>query len=617
MIHQMIDIGPAPRFADATGMIEYPIVRDMDTNMYERQEGTGLEIGSYAHRPITLEPEEIPSIDEAALTPTELPFTQEDFDPQMELALDLMPEIVGDESVGVKYAINGVLSVTYDGMPLLGETPEVRGLWSAAAIWIKEGPGAGKTVAELMVHGESEIDVFESNVARAYSCQRTRTHIKSRASEGFNKMYGIVHPSEQWESDRRVRLSPFYERERALGAVFYEAAGWERPQWYESNAPLLEEYGDRIKHREAEWDARWWSPIINAEHLAMRDRCAMIDLTAFAIFDIVGPGALDTVQRVAMRQMEVAIGRVVYTPLLTPGGGFKQDLTIMRLADDRFRVVTGGAYGMSDLQWFKNHLPEDGSALLVDLTSAWCTLGLWGPRARDILASVTSDDVSTEALPFAHWRTLEVGPLQVLASRISYVGDLGWELYVPIEQGARLWDIIAEAGAPHGIVPAGIGVYGTTGRLEKCYRAYGAELEADFNVVEAGMAWGKVKDQDFIGKAAHLRHREEEPAAILCTLTVDDHTSSSGVKRYMLGGEPVLTRDGAVLSDRKGRRSYVTSAGAGPSIGKHILMSYLPPEHAVVGEQLTVLYMGESYPATVAVADSTPVFDPQNARVRT
>src|SRR5581483_11212365 len=180
MVHQMIDIGPAPRFADAEGMIEYPIVRDMDTNMYERQEGANLEIGSYAHRPIMLDSDEIPSIEEAALTPTELPFTQDDFDPQMEIALELMPEIVGDETVGVKYAINGVLSVTYDGMPLIGEAPEAPGLWSAAAIWIKEGPGAGKTIAELMIHGESEIDAYESNIARAYRCQRTRTHIRAR-----------------------------------------------------------------------------------------------------------------------------------------------------------------------------------------------------------------------------------------------------------------------------------------------------------------------------------------------------------------------------------------------------------------------------------------------------
>ncbi|MFZ0973526.1 MAG: FAD-dependent oxidoreductase [Solirubrobacteraceae bacterium] len=616
MVHQMIDIGPVPRFANTTGMIEYPIVRDVDTNMYERQEGTGLEIGSYAHRPITLGADEIPSIEESALSPTELPFTQEDFDPQMEIALELMPEIVGDETVGVKYAINGVLSVTYDGMPLLGETPETRGLWSAAAIWIKEGPGAGKTMAELIVHGESEIDVYESNIARAYPCQKTRTHIVSRASEGFNKMYGIVHPGEQWESDRRVRLSPFYERERALEAVFVEGAGWERPNWYESNAGLLDEYGDKVTKREAEWESRWWSPIINAEHLAMRGRAAMIDLSAFAIFDVVGPGALQTVQTVAMRQMDVPVGRVVYTPLLTPSGGFKQDLTIMRVADDVFRVVTGGAYGMSDKKWFADHLPEDGSAQIHDQTNAFTTLGLWGPRARDILSSVTSSDVSHEGMAFARCKEIEIGPLEVLASRISYVGDLGWELYVPIEQGARLWDIVAEAGAPHGIIPAGIGVYGTTGRLEKCYRAYGAELEGDFNVVEAGMAWGKVKDQDFVGKEAHVRHREEEPAAVMCTLTVDDHTSASGVKRYMLGHEPILTRDGEPITDRKNRRSYVTSAGSGPSLGKYILMGYLPPEHAVVGNELAVEYMGERYPVTVVTNDSTPVFDPDNSRVR-
>src|ERR1700749_4488651 len=407
MVHQMIDIGPAPRFANTTKLIEYPIVRDMDTNMYERQEGTGLEIGSYAHRPITLTSDDIPSIEESALSPTELPFTQDDFDSQMEQALELMPEIVGDETVGVKYAINGVLSVTYDGMPLLGETPEVKGLWSAAAVWIKEGPGSGKTVAELMVHGESEIDVYDSNIARAYPHQKTKTHIQARAAEGFNKMYSTVHPAEQWESDRRVKLSPYYEREQELGAVFYEAAGWERPQWYESNASLLDEFGDRVTRRQAEWESRWWSPIINAEHLALRERAGYTDLTAFAIFDVAGPGALDAVQRVAMRQMDVPVGRTVYTPILTPSGTSKQDLTIMRLAEDLFRVVTGGAYGMSDLKWFKDHLPADGSAQVHDQTSAWTTLGLWGPRARDILESVARGDLSHQGFPFARCKSLE------------------------------------------------------------------------------------------------------------------------------------------------------------------------------------------------------------------
>jgi glycine cleavage system aminomethyltransferase T/glycine/D-amino acid oxidase-like deaminating enzyme len=615
-VHQMIDIGPVPRFADAKTDVEHPIVRDMDTNMYERQTGSGLEIGSYAHRPILYDPDEIPSVEESPLSPTEFPFTQEDFEPQLEQALELMPEIVGDESVGIKYAVNGLLSLTPDGMPILGETAEVKGLWSAAAVWVKEGPGVGKAVAEWLVEGESEIDLHSSDAARFWDHQKTRAHVRARTAEGFNKTYGIVHPSEQWESSRPVRLSPFHERTRELGAVYFETAGWERPHWYESNAGLLDEFGDRVHRREAEWDSRWWSPIINAEHLALRDRAALVDLSAFAIFDVTGAGALDGLQHIAMRQVDVALGRVVYTPILATNGGFKADLTIMRLGDEHFRVVTGGAHGMADRKWFCDHLPEDGSAQLHDLTSAWCTLGLWGPRARDVLAGITSDDVSHEGFPFATCRTIEVGPLRVLTSRISYVGDLGWELYVPIEQGGALWDIVWEAGRAHGAVPAGIGVYGTTGRLEKCYRAYGTELETEYDVVEADMAWGTVKEQDFVGKEAHVRQRGEAPAAILCTLTVDDHTSSSGVKRYMLGREPVLTRDGRPLVDSKGRRSYVTSAGAGPSIGKHILMSYLPPEQAVVGEQLAVEYMGDRYPVTVEVVGSTPIFDPENTRIR-
>jgi glycine cleavage system aminomethyltransferase T len=518
--------------------------------------------------------------------------------------------------VGVKYAINGLLSLTPDGMPLLGETPEVKGLWSCAAVWVKEGPGIGAAVAEWMTHGESEIDLHSSDIARFWGHQKTRAHVRARASEGFNKTYGIVHPGEQWGSNRDVRIPPFHARERELGAVFFEAAGWERPHWYESNAPLIEEYGDRVTRREAEWDSRWWSPLINAEHLAMRDRAGMVDLSAFAVFDIAGPGALAAVQGVSVRQMDVPVGRVVYTPILSPGGGFKADLTIMRLGEELFRVVTGGAHGAADKKWFTDHLPADGTAQLSDVTTGWTTLGLWGPRARDILASVTSDDVSHEGFRFASCRDIEIDTLRVLASRISYVGDLGWELYVPMEQGARLWDILWEAGRAHGAVPAGIGVYGTTGRLEKCYRAYGFELETEYNVVEAGMSGPKVKDEDFVGRDAHLRHREEDPAAILCTLTVDDHTSKSGVKRYMLGREPIQTRAGDPLTDAKGRRSYVTSAGAGPSIGKHILMTYLPPEQAVVGTELSVQYLGERYPVTVDIAGPTPIFDPENTRIR-
>jgi glycine cleavage system aminomethyltransferase T len=255
-------------------------------------------------------------------------------------------------------------------------------------------------------------------------------------------------------------------------------------------------------------------------------------------------------------------------------------------------------------------------AELVDLTSGMTTIGLWGPRARDILVAATSDDVSNQGFRFGTCRDLEIGTQRVLASRISYVGDLGWELYVSIDQGLKLWDTLWEAGRPHGLVACGIGVYGTTGRLEKCYRAHGNELETEYNVVEAGMAAPRVKEEEFIGKAAHLRHREEDPAAVLCTLTVDDHRSQSGEKRYMLGREPILTREGKRIVDRRGRGSYVTSAGAAPSVGKHILMAYLTPEEAVVGNQLLVEYMGERYPVSVAVGGATPLFDPDNARIR-
>src|SRR3954462_15466255 len=608
-VHQMIDVGPVPRFMDSKTSIEFPIVRDMDTNMYERQDGQGLEVGSYAHRPILHEPDEIPSIEEASLTPTELPFTQEDFEVQLEHALELVPEILGDESVGIKYAINGLLSLTPDGLPLLGETPEVKGLWAASAVWVKEGPGVGRAVAEWLVHGQPEIDLQSSDIARFYDEQKTPENIKGRAAEGFNKTYGIVHPGEQWESNRRVRMSPFYAQEQELGAVFYEAAAWERPHWYASNAGLVEEYG--VQPREHEWDARWWSPIINGEHLAMRDRAAMFDLTAFSIFDVVGPGALDSVQQVAARQMNVPNGRVVYTPVLSPSGTFKSDLTIMKMDDDRFRVVTGGAHGMADKKWFADHLV--GDARIEDLTSTWTTLGIWGPRSRDILAAITGSDVSNEAFPFSTWQELDNG---AIASRISYVGDLGWELYVPMENGLALWDAVWEAGQPHGVVPAGIGVYGTTGRLEKAYRAFGFELDADYTVVEADMAWWKVKGEDFVGKQAHLRHREEEPIAKLCTLTIDDHTSAAGIKRYPLGREPIVETDGTPLVDSHGRRSYVTSAGAGPSVGKHVLMAYLPPTHAEEGRKLAVQYMEELYPVTVDVVGSRAPFDPENARIR-
>ncbi|MGH2474738.1 MAG: FAD-dependent oxidoreductase, partial [Candidatus Limnocylindrales bacterium] len=356
-VHQMISVGPVPQLADTVGEISFPIVRDMDTNMYERQHGGDLEVGSYAHRAILMDADDIPSIAQSALSPTELPFTQEDFELQMEHGLELVPDVLGDERVGIRHAINGLLSLTPDGMPILGETPEVKGLWSAAAIWIKEAPGIARAVAEWMTHGSSEIDLHASDIARFYDHQRTARHIAARTSEGFNKTYGIVHPMEQWASNRNVRLSPVHRRQVELGAEFFEAAGWERPFWYAVNERLLEEYGERVMPRAAEWESRWWSPIVNAEHLAMRDRVGMVDLAAFAIFDVSGPGACPYLQGLVVSNVDVPVGRVIYTPLLNERGGIVADLTIIRLARDRYRVVTGGGMGMRDKKWFTNHLP--------------------------------------------------------------------------------------------------------------------------------------------------------------------------------------------------------------------------------------------------------------------
>jgi glycine cleavage system aminomethyltransferase T len=288
----------------------------------------------------------------------------------------------------------------------------------------------------------------------------------------------------------------------------------------------------------------------------------------------------------------------------------------MHVGRDKYRVVTGGGMGMRDRKWFTDRLPADGSAGLADVTSAWTTIGLWGPRARDILASVTSADVSDAALPFGSCVPIDVDGIAVIANRLSYVGELGWELYAPIELGAKLWDVLWEAGRPHGMIATGFSVIASSARLEKGYRGYGSELDLAHTLVEAGLARRSVKEADFIGKAAYLEQRSRPPAAILCTLTVDDHMSSSGVRRYMLGREPILTPDGHPLMDAKGRQSYVTSAGPGPSVGKYLLMAYLPPAYAVVGTQLSVLYMGERYPVSVAVSGATPLFDPAGERIR-
>ena len=611
-VHQMADVGPVDILAETNNEIGYPIVRDMDTLCYERQSAGSMEIGSYGHRPIFHHPDEIPSNEEAALSPTEMPFTPDDFDPQMETAIELM-EMLGDAEI--KYAINGLLAMTPDTMPCLGETPEVRNLWSAAAVWVKEGPGMAQVVAEWMTFGYPRvIDVHGADIARFYDQERTEEHIWARAEEHFNKTYGIVHPDEQWEGRRNLRVGPYFSRQADLDAMFFQARTWERPQWFGANADLVERYN--LSERDVEWDNRWWSPITIGEHLNLRENCGVVDLSAFQIYELEGPGAVEYADRLAVNKVDVPVGRSIYTPWLTADGGFHSDLTMMRLSEDRVRIVTGVFDGGRDEFWTRRHMPTDGSVSFRNITEQVTTLGLWGPNAPAVLSQLTDQDLSQTDSPYGSIVDAEVAGLPCQLFRISYVGDTGWEIYAAWDDGPALWDALMEAGADLGIRPTGGGVYGSSGRLEKGYRLMGAELESEYNPVEAGLARPRVKAADFIGKEAYLTAREAgDPEVLMCTLTVEDQTDGRGQKRHMMGGnEPILTPDGGRITDSHGRVSRVTSAGYGPSVDRHLLMAYLPRELAVPGTDLQVMYMNELYPVEVATTGS--VFDPTDSRMK-
>jgi len=611
-VHQMADVGPMDILAETNNEIGYPIVRDMDTFCYERQSAGSMEIGSYGHRPILHHPDEIPSNQEAALSPTEMPFTDDDFDPQMETAIELM-DMLGDAEI--RYAINGLLSMTPDTMPCLGETPEVRNLWSAAAVWVKEGPGMAQAVAEWMTYGYPRvIDVHGADIARFYDEERTDEHIWSRAEEHFNKTYGIVHPAEQWVGRRNLQVGPYFSRQEDLGAEFFQARTWERPQWYGANADLVERYG--LSEREVEWDNRWWSPITVGEHLNLRENCGVVDLTAFQIYELEGPGAVEYADRLAVNKVDVPVGRSIYTPWLNSDGGFHSDLTMMRLGEDRVRIVTGVFDGGRDEFWTRRHMPTDGSVTFTNITKQLTTLGLWGPNAPAVLSQLTNQDLDHEGSPYGWIVDAEVAGVSCQLFRISYVGDTGWEIYTAWENGPGLWDALMEAGADLGIRATGGGVYGSSGRLEKGYRLMGAELESEYNPLEAGLARPRVKAADFIGKEAYLAARQAgDPEVLMCTLTVEDQTDGGGRQRHMMGGnEPILTADGGRITDSHGRVSRVTSAGYGPSVGRHLLMSYLPSELSSPGTDLQGMYMNGLFP--VRVAGTAAVFDPDDSRLK-
>ena len=586
---------PIEEMAGATEEISQPLVRHQDAAMYFRQEEDCYGIGSYRHEPLLVEAADLLDYDEAPIAPAELPFTPKHFEKAREAAGELMPSLRG---VGLTRTLNGIFSFTTDGFPVLGESPQVKGFWSAQAVWITHAGGVGKAMAEWIVNGEPTTDVRECDIRRFHAHAYNRSYVRARAAQQYREVYDIIHPRQQIAEPRNLRLSPFHSRQCELGAAFFESDGWERPEWYEANQGLLNSLTVPGAVRNG-WEARDWSPTIAAEHVATRERVAMFDLTPFATFEITGTGSLAALQRLTTNQMDMPVGTITYTPMLTPRGGIKCDLTVTRLAEQQFMVVTGGAMGLHDLGWIQMHLPDDGSVAVSDTSAELCCIGLWGPKARDLLSRVCTDDVTDAGFPYLTARRIAIADVSALALRISYVGELGWEIYAPVEQGLRLWDVLWEAGQALSVIAGGGGAFDSL-RIEKGYRLWGNDIHTEFNPYEAGTAFAvRMRKGDFIGRDALRDIRARGARRRLCCMTLDDPGA------VVMGKEPIM--------DGQRVLGYVTSANYGHTIGRGIIYGHLPASHANPGTGVEVVYFGERMPATVA---KEPLYDPQGRKMR-
>jgi heterotetrameric sarcosine oxidase gamma subunit len=605
-VSQLVSVGPIADFADLPGEISFPVIRDSDPRIYARRVGGDMELGSAGHRPILVDPDDIPSLEEATLTPTELPFTADDFDPALEAALQLFPTLFEDARAGIRYAINGLVSLCADGLPIIGRQPEVEGLWSANRIDIKMAPAVARILATWLVKGIPEAALSPYDLARFLPHERTPTHVRARATEWWSRNYEMVHPAREFTANRDLRLSPWHDRLVELGAVFHEQAGWEVAKWYGANAPLVTTYGDRVLPRTHEWDARLWSPIAHAEHLAMREGAGLEDRTAQTVLEVTGPGAAGWLDGLAVSPIEAEPGRCIRTWLLDPAGGVVTELTIAGLAPDRWLVLSPAIGEARDRAWLLRHLPATG-AELVDRVSGRCSVGLWGPRATELLLAATAGERGIAAVVEGAARPADIGGVPALVVRTARPDGLGWEVHAPAAMGRRLWDVLREAGGPMGAVAVGSLVGSTTARLEAGFRSRALDMVAGYDLVEAGVAPEALKAADFLGRGPLGEQLARPPIARLCTLGVDDLAPDGDEPRFMVGLEPVLTTEGAVLVDARGRRSYVTSAGSAPSLGRHLLNAYLPAEVAVPGTRLAVESFGVRYPVSVLAARAIPL----------
>jgi glycine cleavage system aminomethyltransferase T/glycine/D-amino acid oxidase-like deaminating enzyme len=579
---------PLPELTGETREVVHPIVRNQDRAMYFRQHGDCYGIGSYRHEPLPVGVDEL-TAGRAALAE----FSDPHFAEGLAAAIELFPAL---KNVELTKRINGMFAFTPDGHSLIGPSMYLDGFWLAEAVWVTHAGGVGQAIAEYMVQGYAGIDLHELDCNRFHAHTFTPAYVRRRGVQQYREVYDVIHPLQQMEEPRGLRVSPFHRRQQELGAVFFESAGWERPQWYTANEKLIRD--SHPPPRDA-WTVRYWSPIIATEHLATRDRVAMFDLTPFTKLEISGRGALDFLQYLAANEMDQPLGRTTYTALLNEGGGIECDLTVTRQDTSRFLVVTGGSAGMHDLAWIRRGLPRDGSVHIANLTSAQCTLGVWGPRARDLLQSVSEDDLSAAAFPYLTAREIQIGHAPAVALRISYVGELGWEIYIPTEYGLYVWDTLWEAGQRFGVTAAGGGAFESL-RLEKGYRLWGADIDVEHNPYEAGLGFAvRLNKGPFRGRSALEEMKRRGVHNKLCCLTLDNPCA------IVMGKEPIL-HGGAVIG-------YVTSAAYGYSIGRGIAYGYLPPEFAVQGARTNILFFNERIAATVC---REPLFDPENLRLR-
>ncbi len=523
--------------------------------------------------------------------PSMLPFTEEDFAPAWEQSQLLLPSL---RSSKIDNGFNGIFSFTPDGGPLIGESADIAGFWIAEAVWVTHSAGVAKAVAQLLVDGRSEIDLHGCDVHRFEEIQLSPEYVSETSQQNFVEIYDVLHPLQPKESPRNLRVSPFHTRQTELGAVFLEGAGWERPHWYEANAPLVAQLPEAwVPPERDEWSARFWSPIAAAEAWRTRDGVAMYDMTPLKRLEVTGAGALALLDRLTTGKMDKSVGSVTYTLALDEAGGVRSDLTVARLGADRFQV---GANGNLDLDYLRRQAPSD--VQVRDITGGTCCVGVWGPAARDLVQPLSREDFSNNGLRYFRAMRAHISGVPVVAMRLSYVGELGWEIYTSADKGLRLWDVLWAAGQQHGIIAAGRAAFNSL-RLEKGYRAWGHDMTTQHNPYEAGLGFAvQLNKGDFVGRDAIAGMSADTVTRRLSCLTIDDgHSVVLGHEPVFLDGDPV---------------GYVTSAAFGHTVGRPIAYAWLAGS-ATPGTTVEIEYFGRRILATVA---TEPLVDPEMTRLR-